>query len=234
MMRVELRGPGETGRAKEGKAIELTPRQLDIMQLVKINAPITGEQIAEQLGLSRPTIRSDLAVLVMLGCLEAKPKVGYFLGKTAASGDAVANRLAAMTVKDVKSVPVIVRETTSVHDAVVTLFLENVGSLIVADGDNLLQGVVSRRDLLKATLGNANPGATPVGIVMTRLPNVVTVTPEESLIEAGRKMIRHEVDSLPVVQPAAADERKAPEVVGRISKTTLLEALLGAAAEEAW
>lgn len=224
----------EADRIKEGIAIELTPRQLDIIQLVKVNAPITGEQIAEQLGLSRPTIRSDLAVLVMLGCLEAKPKVGYFLGKTAASGDASANRLSALKVKDIKSRPVIVRETTSVHDAVVSLFLENVSSLIVADNDNLLQGVVSRRDLLKATLGNSNPGATPVGIVMTRLPNIITVTQDETVIEAGRKMIRHAVDSLPVVQPAASGERKPPEVIGRISKTMLLEAMLGLAAEDAW
>lgn len=215
-------------------SIELTPRQLDIIQLVKLYAPITGEQIAEQLGLSRPTIRSDLAVLVMLGCLEAKPKVGYFLGKSMASGRDAANKLASMTVKDVKALPVIVRETTSVHDAVVTLFLENVGSLIVADADNILQGVVSRRDLLKATLGNTNPGAMPVSIVMTRLPNIITVTLEESLVEAGRKMMRHEVDSMPVVQSAASAGRKGPEVIGRISKTILLEALLGIAAKEVW
>lgn len=201
--------------------------------MVKQQAPITGEQIAEQLGLSRPTIRSDLAVLVMLGALEAKPKVGYFLGKSHSPSLSSAGRLAERKVKDIKAIPVIVRETASVHDAVVTLFMENVGSLIVTDEQNTLQGVVSRRDLLKATLGNPNPGNTPVGVIMSRFPNVVTITEEASLLDAGRKMIRHDVDSLPVVQTVmdpAGKERY--EVVGRLSKTTLLKAMIDYRADE--
>ncbi len=107
---------------REGTAIELTPRQMEIVELVKRHAPVTGEQIAEFLGLSRPTIRSDLAVLVMLGYIDAKPKVGYFLGKAVASRGQRLDALRELKVKDYQSMPVVIRETATVNDAVVALF----------------------------------------------------------------------------------------------------------------
>ncbi|MDB4866996.1 MAG: hypothetical protein JWR03_1329, partial [Cohnella sp.] len=56
---------GITGNLyKEATDIQLTPRQIEIIGLVKRHAPVTGEQIAEHLGISRPTIRSDLSVLI--------------------------------------------------------------------------------------------------------------------------------------------------------------------------
>ena len=200
---------------------------MEIVRLVKKHAPITGEQIAEMLGLSRPTIRSDLSLLVMLGYIDAKPKVGYFLGTSSNENNLAAQKLAEIKVKDVQSMPVIVRETTSVHDAVVTLFLENVGSLIVTDADGNLVGVVSRKDLLKFTLGHSDPSTTPVSLVMTRQPNIVTVSPEDSVIEAGRKMIYHQVDSLPVISTNMENGQQKQEIVGRVTKTTMTKVLIG-------
>ncbi|WP_135550882.1 helix-turn-helix transcriptional regulator [Paenibacillus cymbidii] len=211
---------------------------MDIVELIGKRAPITGEQIAEELGVSRPTLRSDLSLLVMLGYIDAKPKVGYFPGKADAKAERPApSHLADVLVKDVQAMPVIVRETATVNDAVVTLFMENVGNLIVADADGRLLGVVSRKDLLKVTLGNPSAAAMPISLVMTRTPNVVTVVPEDSVLEAARKMIVHQVDSLPVIAPASVatpatgrtGDRGAselPEVVGRISKTTITKLLL--------
>jgi len=212
---------------REGTAIELTPRQMEILRLVKRRQPITGEQIAEHLGVSRPTIRSDLSLLVMLGLLDAKPKVGYVPGKTETSDGWAAARLEQLKVKDVQSMPVVVRETSTVHDAVITLFLENVGSLIVVDEEGLLLGVISRKDLLKTTLGNPNAASMPVSLVMTRYPNIVTVTPEDSVLTAARKMMAHQVDALPVVRAADGEaETGRAEVVGRITKTTMVKILL--------
>lgn len=220
----------ECERTKEETVIELSARQLDIVQYVKQNAPITGEQIAEWLGLSRPTIRSDLALLVMLGYLDAKPKVGYFLGKAADQQRRETSLLFELKVKDVQSLPVIIKENATVQDAVVTLFLENVGSLIVTGQDGQLAGMVSRKDLLKVTLGNAGAPQMPVSLVMTRQPNIATVGPEETVLDAARKMIQHEVDTLPVID-ADPDHpgtgRQA--VVGRMTKTTLTKVLLSLA-----
>lgn len=196
------------------------------MQLVHSRAPITGEQIAESLGVSRPTLRSDLALLVMLGYLDAKPKVGYFPG-AALSPESQWGRISEMRVNDVQAQPVIVHETTTVNDAVVTLFLENVGSLIVTDAEGFLQGVISRKDLLKVTLGNQSAAQMPVSLVMTRKPNLITVSPEDPVLEAAQKMIHHQIDSLPVVVYAEQDQSAdMAEVVGRITKTTMTRLLV--------
>ena len=43
--------------------MELNKRQTDILEIVKENGPITGEQIAVRLNLVRATIRPDLSNL---------------------------------------------------------------------------------------------------------------------------------------------------------------------------
>lgn len=188
------------------------------------SAPVTGEQIAEQLGLSRPTIRSDLAVLIMLGLLDAKPKVGYFPGAAAQPQGEVRRMLLDLKVKDIQSRPVNIREASTVQDAVVAMFLENTGSIFVTDEQNWLQGIVSRKDLLKVILGNPGSAAMPVSLVMTRKANLVTVGPEEPALDAARMMIRHEVESLPVV--VAVPDKSEIEVIGRVSNSTMTRILV--------
>lgn len=164
----------------------------------------------------------------MLGYLNAKPKVGYFPGNYGRNESAW-NSPAAIKVKEVVARPVVVRDNASVNDAVVTLFVEDVGSLIVVDEEGCLMGVISRKDLLKLAFGNPNAGSMPVTLVMTRQPNIVTVDPEEAVVDAARKMIHHQVDGLPVVQKiTAANGKTKLEVVGRITKTTMTKLLIGA------
>lgn len=211
----------------EGITIELTSRQLQIIDIVKKRAPITGEQIAESLHLSRPTIRSDLSVLVMLQYIDAKPKVGYFPGVKSSSRLGSGYLLQETKVKDIQSVPIIIRETTTIQDAVVTLFLQDVGTLIICDADGKLAGVASRKDFLKVTLGNPGAVSMPVSMVMTRQPKVVTVAPDETVLDAAHKMIFHEVDSLPVVVPSDIDDGSVKlDVVGRLTKTSIVKLLL--------
>jgi CBS domain-containing protein len=212
-----------TNRKELRKAMQLTQRQLDIIEIVKQYEPITGEQIAEHLGVSRPTIRSDLAVLVMLGMLDAKPKVGYYLGSQLSSAGEAIKRLQEKRVQEVMSGPVIVKESTTVQDAVITMFLEDVGNLLVVDGEGELTGVVSRKDVLKLTLGNANAPQMPVTMAMTRRPKIITASPEDPVLDAANKMIHHQVDSLPVLDQSGA-------IVGVISTVTMTRVLLDLAA----
>lgn len=219
--------------AEEAFAIELTDRQLTIIELVKNHAPITGEQIAENLGVSRPTLRSDLSVLVMLGIIDAKPKVGYFPGKSMLPDGAAIERLVAWKVKDIMGRPVAVREEGLVKDAVIQLFVENTGLLVVVDGEGDLAGVVTTKDLLKVTVGNPNADQIPISMVMTRLPRVVTVQPEDSVMEAAKRMIDHQISGLPVVQAKAdSGDDTSFEVVGRITKTHILQVLLEPSMEQ--
>ncbi|NRF92457.1 helix-turn-helix transcriptional regulator [Paenibacillus frigoriresistens] len=201
---------------------------MEIIERVKKHAPITGENLAEMLGIARPTIRSDLALLVMLGYLDAKPKVGYFLGKTLEREESSYKKLDGIYVKDVMGLPVVLQETATVNDAVVSLFLENVGTLMIVSSNRALVGIVSRKDLLKVTLGNAGAPSMPISLVMTRQPNIVTVSPEDHVIDAARKMMHHQVDSLPVV--SMEPEQDQVGVIGRITKTTMTKLLLELAA----
>ncbi|MBE3551672.1 MAG: helix-turn-helix transcriptional regulator [Kyrpidia tusciae] len=197
----------------------MTKRQEQILEIVRREGPITGERIAERLHLTRATLRPDLTVLTMAGFLDARPRVGYFyVGKP--MGEVIADQLRKMKVKDYKSVPVVVSEGTSVYDAIVTMFLEDVGTLFVVRDQAVLAGVVSRKDLLKVAIGAQDVREVPVGLAMTRMPNIIVVTPEENVYEAARKLIDYQIDALPVVRVMDAHSKQL-EVVGRFTKTTI-------------
>jgi CBS domain-containing protein/biotin operon repressor len=204
--------------------IELTKRQERILQIVKDEGPITGEQIAEKLNLTRATLRPDLSILTMSGYLDARPRVGYFYAGRPA-GSVISERLHKLLVNDYKALPIVVQESASVYDAVVTLFLEDVGTLFVVNQKGYLAGVVSRKDLLRASLGNKSLEDIPVSIIMTRMPNIVTCTADESLYNAAKKLIDFQIDSLPVVKANEVDSRQY-ELLGRVTKTTIAKAFV--------
>jgi len=208
-------------------AIELSTRQLKILELVKKNTPITGEQIAETFGLSRPTLRSDLSLLVMLGYLNAKPKVGYYLGNSLQSDVLWAAKLKEMNVQEIMGAPHVISVTASVQDAVISLFTEDASSLIVVNEDGLLAGIVSQKDLLKICLGNSNNSSIPVSMVMTREPNVVIASPHESILDAARKLIHHQINCLPVIRKQEVNVKGAPSlVIGQVTITSMTHVLV--------
>ena len=104
--------------------------------------------------------------------------------------------------------------------------------IIVVDEDHSLQGIVSRKDLLKVTLGNAQATTMPIQMLMTRQPKIYTATPEESVWEAARKLIYYEIDSLPVIKKVEENDTVTMKVVGRITKTNIIKALLDLENEE--
>ncbi|MFZ7103733.1 MAG: CBS domain-containing protein [Peptococcaceae bacterium] len=200
--------------------MQLNERQDKIIEIVKSKGPITGEQIAEQLSVTRPSLRSDLSFLTQVGLLEARPRVGYYYsGKSPVYG--IIEQIMKLRVKDYKSVPIVVSEQTSVYDSIVALFVNDVGTLFVVGEQGILEGVVSRKDLLKTALGKIDVAQLPVSVIMTRMPNIITTTPEESLWTAARKLITHEIDALPVVKKARNKDEEKYEVVGRVSKTNI-------------
>ncbi|MBU5427097.1 helix-turn-helix transcriptional regulator [Tissierella pigra] len=197
--------------------MQLSERQEKIIDIVKENQPITSEAIASMLKLTRSTLRPDLAILTMSGILDARPKVGYFYtGKTSLSY--ISEKIKKIKVSDIKSVPVVVDEAISIYDAIVLMFIEDVGSIYVTS-KGLLSGVVSRKDFLRNAIGGIDLNKMPIGMIMTRMPNIVYVEPEDSILDAAIKLIDHEIDSLPVIEEDK--EAKGYKVLGRITKTTI-------------
>ncbi|QAS54160.1 helix-turn-helix transcriptional regulator [Halobacillus litoralis] len=201
--------------------MELSNRQEQIIQIVKDNGPITGENIADQLNLTRATLRPDLAILTMAGYLDARPRVGYFFtGKT--GSELFTEKLKKFKVDEYQSLPIVVEEDVSAYDAICAMFLEDVGTLFVTNEKSHLVGVLSRKDLLRASIGNQDLSSIPVHIIMTRMPNITICKPEDLLLDAAQKLIEKQIDALPVVNPA----EEGLEVVGRLTKTNITKALV--------
>lgn len=204
--------------------MNLSERQRDIVNIVRAEGPITGESIAQRLNLTRSALRSDLTVLTMLQILDARPKVGYFyIGSSTEKQTAqVINQY---RVGQVASQAIVVSPGTSLYDTVVTIFTEDVGTILVGE-EGLLLGVVSRKDLLRATVGKNDPHSLPISMIMTPTSKVVYVEPDASLVEAAQKMDDFEVDCLPVVTQEKVEGKKTLRIVGRISKTTIMKVFL--------
>ena len=203
--------------------IQLSERQERIIQIVKDNQPITSENIAEYLKLNRSTIRPDLSILTMAGILDAKPKVGYFFtGRT--NLNHISDKIRDILVGDIQSMPIVLEESTSIYESLVFMFLEDVGSIYIIN-QGILSGVVSRKDLLKASIGGMDLSKTPVGVIMTRMPNIIFCLQKDSALSAAIKLIEHEIDSLPVVD-ILDENKKRLKVIGRITKTTITRLLV--------
>jgi CBS domain-containing protein len=187
---------------------------------VKENAPITSEALAEKIGVTRAALRADLAVLTMIGILDARPKVGYvYIGKP--SSGLIYQQISKFKVSEIMSKPVTVSEDTMVYDAIVYLFLNDVGTLFV-ENNGVLTGAVSRKDFLKISIGGTDIHKVPIGVIMTRMPNIICANENDNAYDLAKKIIEHEIDSIPVVDILKkVDGKDAIKVIGKVSKTNI-------------
>ena len=200
--------------------MKFTNRQEEIIKIVKAGGPITSEAIAEKLGVTRAALRADLAILTMTGTLDARPKVGYvYLGKKV-DGDILEN-ISKIRVGDIMSKPVTVNDDTMVYDAIVHLFLHDVGTLFV-ESNGSLGGAVSRKDFLKIAIGGTDIHKVPVGVIMTRMPNIICANKNDNAYDLAKKIIEHEIDSIPIVEKIENNEGKEHfKIIGKVSKTNI-------------
>ena len=200
--------------------MKLSPRQEEIISLVKENAPITSEALSEKIGVTRAALRADLAVLTMIGILDARPKVGYvYTGKT--SGGLLYQQISNIKVSEIMSKPVTVSEDTMVYDAIVYLFLNDVGTLFI-ENNGVLTGAVSRKDFLKISIGGTDIHKVPIGVIMTRMPNIICADKNDNAYDLAKKIIEHEIDSIPVVEILEkSDGKDQMKIIGKVSKTNI-------------
>lgn len=201
--------------------MKLSQRQEEIVRMVKEGQPVTSEALAEKLGVTRAALRADLAILTMIGTLDARPKVGYvYVGEV--NNFAKDSAISKVLVKDIMSKPITVSEETMVYDAIVFLFLNDVGTLFV-ENNGALVGAISRKDFLKISIGNVDIHKVPVGVIMTRMPNIICGYAEDKAYDLAKKIIEHEIDSIPIVEKIEVvdDERNQYRIIGKISKTNI-------------
>lgn len=199
--------------------MQLSERQKIIASFVEDKGPITGEQIAKHLNVSRAALRSDLAILTMIGLIDARPKVGYYyIGRD--NLNPVADQLSEFKVKNIISQPVVVSEDSSAYDAIVAIFTEDIGTILVGNNEYLV-GVISRKDLLRSAIGNNDLHTIPVSMIMTPLSKIVFTEPEDLVLTAAQRMIDYEVDCLPVIEREIEEGKKKFRILGRLSKTNI-------------
>ncbi len=200
--------------------MNLSSRQEEIINLVKAYEPITSEALAERLGVTRAALRADLAVLTMIGTLAARPKVGYvYVGES--SRNMLYEYITKIKVKEIMSKPITVSEDTMVYDAIVFLFLNDVGTLFV-ENNGVLTGAISRKDFLKISIGGTDIHKVPVGVIMTRMPNIICAHENDNAYDIAKKIIEHEIDCIPIVSEFVNNENKnGIRVIGKVSKTNI-------------
>ena len=201
--------------------MNLNSRQKKIVSLVKELQPVNSEYLANRCGVTKGALRADLSVLTMCGILEGIPKVGYVYTNKPYGRD-FKDYVMAKKVKDFMSTAVSIDENTLICDAIVDLFTYDVGSLIV-ENNKYLRGIVSRKDLLKSSMAGINAQNLPVGIIMTRIPNIVTASPEDNLYQVIKQLVDHEIDSIPVVKHDICNDKEQLRVLGRVSKSNIIK-----------
>ncbi len=101
---------------------------------------------------------------------------------------------------------------TLVEEAADTLLDEQIGSLVVVDENNQLEGILTSTDFVRIVSKSKPKADTTVEKYMTT--QVVTVEAQDSIRDAADKMITYNIHHLPVV-----DEKEG--VIGMLSTTDL-------------
>jgi len=185
--------------------MELTERQRKILMMLKEKSLLSGDEIAQNLNVTKSALRTDFSILTGLKLITAKQNKGY-----------IYNEYIIKKVRDYMSPQNSINVKTSVYDAIIHLFNFDLGTLIVVENEKLV-GIISRKDLLKAALNAKNIEKIPVSMIMTRMPNIVHCFEDDNIMEAIEKLIKHEIDSLPVLRK----EKGKLSLVGRFTKTNV-------------
>ena len=185
--------------------MDLTERQKKILIMLKEKSSLSGDEIAQNLNVTKSALRTDFSILTGLKLITAKQNKGYTY-----------NKCTIKRVRDCMSPQNSISVKTSVYDAIIHLFNFDLGTLIVVENEKLV-GIISRKDLLKAALNGKNIEKIPVSMIMTRMPNIVHCFEDDNIMEAIEKLIKHEIDSLPVLRK----EKGKLSLVGRFTKTNV-------------
>jgi CBS domain-containing protein len=117
-------------------------------------------------------------------------------------------------------------EEKTVFEAAELMAMKEVGDVVVMQGE-IPRGIVTERDFVRRVVAKRRPLDTKIIDVMTK--PLITISPDASLKEAARKMVKHGIRRLPVVQSHKVVGIIAVSDFARhLSKKTLTEGVLEA------
>jgi CBS domain-containing protein len=101
-------------------------------------------------------------------------------------------------VRDFMNVPpATISDQVTIDQAGATMWEDNIGSLIVVDGENLMAGIITERDILFAVTKSLVGKDVPATSIMSKTS--LMATPNESIVTAVDRMIAGGVRHLPVI-----------------------------------
>ncbi|MGL4954235.1 MAG: helix-turn-helix transcriptional regulator [Cetobacterium sp.] len=199
--------------------MQLTERQKEIVEIIKKHGPITGDEIAKMIYITRSALRTDFSILRKVSIIKSKQKVGYTYNEAYVESN---NKT---LVKHIMSMPITIDESYSVYKTVLLMFEKDIGTIFITKDGNLA-GIVSRKDLLRIAIGKRDIEQIPINLIMTRMPNIVFATEDETIESCVKKIIEHQIDSVPVVRITEKNSKESYKVVGRFTKTNVSKLLL--------
>ena len=97
-----------------------------------------------------------------------------------------------------KSAVFCLKKSDFVASAIDVMAERNIGSVIIVDQDNKVNGIVTERDLLRRVLAkNLDPRTTPLSTIMTS--DIRAARPEDNVIDWLRIMSNERFRHLPVI-----------------------------------
>ncbi|WP_227378459.1 CBS domain-containing protein [Haladaptatus halobius] len=105
-----------------------------------------------------------------------------------------------------------VSPTTVVEEAAQMMLANDIGSVIVVDSDNRLQGILTTTDFVRVVAERRPKDETPVKTYMST--DVITASAQDSIRDTADVMIEHGFHHVPVVDDVEG-------VIGMISTTDL-------------
>ena len=104
--------------------MDLTERQKKILIMLKEKSSLSGDEIAQNLNVTKSALRTDFSILTGLKLITAKQNKGYTY-----------NKCTIKRVRDCMSPQNSISVKTSVYDAIIHLFNFDLGTLIVVEND---------------------------------------------------------------------------------------------------
>ena len=111
-----------------------------------------------------------------------------------------------------------IQDSSSIRDTVLFLLKEKISGAPVVDSNNNLVGFISEQDCISEILNDAMycEDSPPVSKLMTR--DVITASPETSIVELAERMATTAARNYPVVQNGL--------LVGLINRSLIMKAVL--------
>ena len=90
-------------------------------------------------------------------------------------------------------IPITIYESYSVYKTLLLIFEKDIVTIFFTKDGNI-SGIVSRKYLIRIAIGKRYIEQIPINLIITRMPNIVFSTEDETIEECVKKIIEQQID----------------------------------------